>query len=114
MNNFTAAFSNFANFNDRATRTQFWMFSLIYLAIGLAIAVIEYVLQIPGLLGLVFSLVMLVPAFAYGARRLHDMGRSGWWQLLILLPILGGIALIIMLCLATKPESVGKYQLQKA
>jgi len=112
MDNFTAAFSNFANFNDRATRTQFWMFSLIYVAVSLAIAIIEYVLQIPGMLGLVFSLVMLVPMLAYGARRLHDMGRSGWWQLLVIIP-LGAIVLIVMLCLATKPESVEKYQLQK-
>lgn len=114
MNHFTAAFRNFANFNDRATRTQFWVFTLIYLIISMLLAVAEYALQIPSILGLVFSLVMIVPAFAYGARRLHDIGRSGWWQLLLLLPVIGGIVLLVMFCLATKPEAVEKYALQKA
>lgn len=114
MEHFIAAFGNYANFTDRATRTQYWMFSLVYIAIIIVITIIEATLGIPGIIGLVFSLAMIVPMFAYGARRLHDMGRSGWWQLLVLIPLIGSIIVIVMLCLATKPESAVKYQLQKA
>lgn len=113
MQHFISAFHNFANFNDRATRTQYWMFSLTYLVIYIAIVALEALLKMPAIIGLFFSLIMIVPLFAYSARRLHDMGRSGWWQLLILIPVVGSIIVIVMLCLPTKPESVEKYQLQK-
>lgn len=114
MEHFIAAFTNYANFQGRASRTQYWMFGLIYFVIFIAITAIEAVLQIPGIIGLVFSIAMIVPMFAYGARRLHDMGRSGWWQLLIIIPVIGSIIVLVMLCLPTKPESIEKYEPQKS
>ncbi|MBU2872563.1 DUF805 domain-containing protein [Marinobacter salexigens] len=113
MEHFTAAFSNFANFSGRATRTQFWMFMLIYFLIIIGLTILEVVIGFPAILSTVFSLVMLVPSLSYGARRLHDMGRSGWWQLLLFIPILGFIILLVMFCMPTKPESIEVYPPQK-
>ncbi len=101
MEHFTAAFSNFANFKDRATRKQYWMFVLFYFIFYFILLGIEVGLGIP-FISAVFSLVLLVPSLSYGARRLHDIGRSGWWQLLLLVPLIGAIILVVMFALPTK------------
>lgn len=114
MEHFTAAFRNFANFKDRATRTQYWMFALIYMVIYIVLYAIETaIFGFPGLTTL-FGLVMLVPSLAYGARRLHDIGRSGWWQLLMLIPLLGVIILIVMWALPSKEAAQERFALQTA
>lgn len=114
MKHFIAALSNFANFNDRATRKQYWMFVLIYFLIAVTLVVIESVMQIPGFISGGFSLVFFIPSLAYGARRLHDTGKSGWWQLLMIIPFIGAIVLIVMFCFASKPEAAEQYQLQES
>lgn len=84
-------FSKYADFNGRAGRPEFWWFFL-FLVLG------NFVTGLLGdMLGLLFGLATLLPSLAAGARRLHDTGRSGWWQLLALIPVLGWIALIYLL-----------------
>ena len=51
------------------------------------------------------SLGLLVPGIAAGVRRLHDIHKSGWWMLIALIPIVGGIVLLVWYCTDTKPES---------
>lgn len=114
MEHFIAAFSNFTNFRGRATRNQFWMFSLIYFGIAIGLSIIEGLMGIPGIASGLFGLVMLIPSIAYGARRLHDIGRSGWWQLLGLIPVIGLIILIVMFCLPGKDEAAAQFPLQAA
>ena len=58
----------------------------------------------------IVSLVFVIPGFAAGSRRLHDIGKSGWWQLLWIIPIIGWILLIIWLATNTKSEG-DKYNL---
>jgi uncharacterized membrane protein YhaH (DUF805 family) len=53
---------------------------------------------------LIFNLGILIPSLAAGARRLHDTGRSGWWQLISLIPVLGLIVLIVLLALEGNAE----------
>lgn len=113
MEHFTAAFNNFANFSGRATRTQYWMFALVYFLIIVGLTILEVVIGFPAILSTIVSLVLLVPSISYATRRLHDMGRSGWWQLLLFVPVLGLIIILIMLCMPTKPESVEIYPPQK-
>ena len=84
-------FTKYAEFNGRARRPEFWWYALfIFLATFAA-----------GVLGrsasALVSLVTLVPSLAVGARRLHDTNRSGWWQLLGLIPLIGWVLLIIFL-----------------
>ena len=80
--------TKYADFNGRAARPEFWWFVLAQFVVGL---ILNMVLPI---LGGLFSLAMLLPSLAAGARRLHDMGKSGWWQLLGFIPIIGWLVLI--------------------
>ena len=84
-------FAKFADFNGRAKRPEFWWFAL-FCFIG------ALLLEVAGsYVSWIFSLATLVPSLAVGARRLHDMNKSGWLQLLWLIPILGWIYLIYLL-----------------
>lgn len=96
MEHFTAAVQQFANFEGRNTRTQYWMFILFYIIFYIACAVVDNVLGKP-IVSALYSLVLLVPSIAVATRRLHDTGRSGWWQLIGLIPLLGAIVLIVFL-----------------
>jgi uncharacterized membrane protein YhaH (DUF805 family) len=78
----------YAAFEGRARREEFWMYTLVNFLI---ILVLNFV---SGFLGMIYSFATLLPSLAVGARRLHDTGRSGWWQLLALIPVLGIIVLI--------------------
>jgi|SRR5215831_2118369 len=73
-------FAKYADFDGRATRAEYWWFFLAVL-LGSAVASL-----ISLRLYTVFSLVILLPMIAAGTRRLHDTNRSGWWQLLALVP----------------------------
>ena len=80
--------TKYADFNGRAARPEFWWFVLAQIVVSLILNTI-----LP-LLGGLFSLAVLVPSIAVGSRRLHDIGKSGWLQLLGLIPIVGWIILI--------------------
>jgi uncharacterized membrane protein YhaH (DUF805 family) len=82
----------YVEFKGRATRPEYWYFFL-FCTIG------SLALDIAGFdrLSLLFSLVILLPSLAAAVRRLHDTDRTGWWLLLVLIPILGGIVLIVFL-----------------
>jgi uncharacterized membrane protein YhaH (DUF805 family) len=92
-------FKKYAVFDGRAHRTEFWMFVLVSVIISVILAVLDAVLGTngagSGLLQGLYGLAVLVPSLAVGARRLHDIGRSGWWQLLVLIPLIGAIVLIV-------------------
>jgi uncharacterized membrane protein YhaH (DUF805 family) len=95
VNWYLAVLKKYSEFSGRARRTEFWMFMLFNLIIGVALNVVEMIVGTGGLLGILYGLAMLVPALAVGTRRLHDTARSGWWQLLAIVPILGLIVLIV-------------------
>lgn len=77
------------DFHGRAHRREFWMFMLVGIAIAVVIGAIDRLLGLDGkgwagegLLSSLYTWPMQIPVLAIGARRLHDSGRSGWWQLL--------------------------------
>ncbi len=82
-------FSKYADFKGRATRPEFWWFVLFTTLASLALSMVSETAS-----GL-FSLATLLPYLAVGARRLHDTNRSGWWQLIWIVPLIGWIILII-------------------
>lgn len=96
INNFISVVSNYSNFEGRATRSEFWYFALVYFIISLCLFIVDALIGFNGFVNFsnAFALLMLVLYLSVGARRLHDTGRSGWFQLVTLLPF-GIIALFI-------------------
>jgi uncharacterized membrane protein YhaH (DUF805 family) len=87
-------FQKYATFSGRARRSEFWYFVLANFIIGIILGVIDNVLgtnnylgERNGLLGFIYSLLTIIPNLALGVRRLHDIGKSGWFLLLMLIPI---------------------------
>ncbi len=92
-------FSKYADFSGRASRSEFWWFALFGFIGGIVTAVIDvmifgYSLEAYGPTNIIFSVITFLPYIAVGARRLHDINRSGWWQLIVL-TVIGIILLII-------------------
>lgn len=95
---FLSVFKKYATFSGRAHRKEFWYFQLFYF-VGIFILTIVDLLIFgeygPEVLSTIFVLACVIPALAVSARRLHDINKSGWWQLLYVIPIVGAIILII-------------------
>ena len=110
--NFTTAvstcLSKYATFSGRATRSEFWWFYLFTVLLGWGATVVGATLVSGGaFLGNLISLIFLIPTFAAGSRRLHDIGRSGWWQLLVITLI--GILLLIIWFVMDSEKTSNKY-----
>ena len=90
-------FKNYANFSGRSSRSAYWFWILWSVIVTLSIEILRAGIGEAGIvyiIDFVWSLGILVPTVALAARRLHDVGRSGWWQL-IAFTIIGIIPLFI-------------------
>ena len=100
MNWYLQALKKYTVFTGRARRMEYWFFVLFNILISAALSVVDYftgtysAVYHTGLLGGLYSLGVLLPAIAVTVRRLHDTGRSGWWILIALVPVIGGIVLL--------------------
>ena len=94
--------SKYATFTGRASRPEFWWFFLFQILISIAASMLGDVIA-----GLV-SLGLLLPALAVGTRRLHDTGKSGWWQLIMLTVI--GLLVLIYWWVQPAVEGGDKYE----
>ncbi len=104
------AFENYANFDGRARRREYWLFTLAHIVIGVALIfpTLFFVDENEGITGLgwlpfglavIFGLAMIIPSIAVAVRRLHDTDRSGKWYFVSLIPYLGGLILFVMLAI---------------
>ena len=107
--------TKYADFSGRARRREFWLF-VFFAALGFAaiwiadhfseMAVPMEIKNVPlgigGMLSVFFSLLLLIPLLAVGTRRLHDTKKSGWCQLIALVPFIGWIILLIWYCQDSK------------
>lgn len=90
-------FSKYADFNGRAGRPEYWWFALFIIVTSLIMS------KLSPTLGGVYSLATLLPSIAAAARRLHDTNRSGWWQLIAIVPVVGIIVLVVFLAQEGRP-----------
>ena len=95
--------SNYANFNGRARRSEYWFAYLFSTLVYLGALIIEAVIFTSAIIASLWALATLVPLLAVAVRRLHDTGKSGWYLLMALIPFAGGIIILIF----TLQDSVG-------
>ena len=105
-------FNKYADFSGRALRSEFWFFCLFTFLGGIITVIIDviilgYSVESYGPINLIFSVGVLLPSFAVTTRRLHDINRSGWWQLLYITII--GIVLLVIWCATEGENKKNKY-----
>ena len=95
----------YADFKGRARRKEYWYFFLFNLIATISLVVVDVVFgffSIEGGMGLLsglYTLAVIIPSLAVSVRRLHDQNRSGWWMLVSLVPLIGGIIITVMMLL---------------
>ena len=102
MNWYFAVLKKYAVLAGRAQRKEFWYYCLFSFLIAVVLSIIDVVLGI-GLLGSLYALAVFIPNITVSVRRLHDIGKSGWWLLIIFLPIIGGIVLLVLWARDSQP-----------
>ena len=103
--------NNYANFNGRARRSEFWFFVLFNIIISIVALILDNVIgttislhdnaygAIPmpyGYIYILYVLAVFIPGLAVTVRRLHDVGKSGWMYFIVLIPIIGAIWLLVL------------------
>ena len=89
---------NYANFKGRDSRPEFWWFYLANIILSLGLILIGGAITgALSIIGNLYGFAALIPGIAAGVRRLHDTGKSGWMLLISLIPIVGAIAIIVLL-----------------
>lgn len=91
----TTCIQKYKTFDGRAARAEFWWFTLAAFIGSIIFGIIDGILGI-NILGLIYSLALLLPSIAVGVRRLHDVDKSGWLYLVILVPLLGALYLLYL------------------
>ena len=106
--------TRYRDFKGRSRRSEYWFIQLFLVVTNIAVAIIDLALMGwdvdrfianggGGIVGLVWILVTIVPALAVLVRRLHDTGKSGWWALIGLLPLVGAIVLLVFTVTDSSP-----------
>jgi uncharacterized membrane protein YhaH (DUF805 family) len=113
-----SAFGNYFNFSGRATRPEYWYF-VLFMIIASVVAVLIDIFALGydpaasyGPVNIVVTLATIIPGLSVSIRRLHDIGRSGWWILLGFIPLIGAIVLIVWACQRSEsgPNTYGSLQ----
>lgn len=131
MNDYLEVLRKYAVFSGRSRRREYWFFALFNLIVSLVLGLLDNLLGTPmvpladfavppgmtgpggaavpedvfavGLLSLLYGLAVFVPGIAVTVRRLHDVGRSGWWLLLVFIPVIGGVVLFVFTLIDSEP-----------
>ncbi len=117
MQYFVKCLKNYATFKGRATRKEYWMYYLFYTIFYFALWGIdlagtsmgnENLSLVGSALVIIFTLGTLVPTWAVCIRRLHDVGKSGWYILVNMIPLIGCIWFLVLMCTDSQPGT-NKY-----
>lgn len=97
----TLPLKKFMQFSGRSRRKEYWSFALLMIAVYVVAGILDGILGMGGMIGglygpltLLAALFFIIPSFSVGIRRLHDTERSGWWLLIGLVPLIGGLVLL--------------------
>ena len=101
------------DFSGRSRRKEYWMYSLFYFIIAIVLGILESLMGLTvtddvGILTGLLGLILIIPSLSLIFRRLHDTGRSAWWLLISLIPLIGAIVLFVFTVLDSEPGS-NKY-----
>jgi uncharacterized membrane protein YhaH (DUF805 family) len=111
MNWYLGVLKKYADFNGRARRKEYWFFVLFNLIISCVLTAVDVFVGTysaaagVGILTGLYGLAVLLPGIGVTIRRLHDTGRSGWWILIILIPLVGWIVLLVFMVLDSQPAT---------
>jgi uncharacterized membrane protein YhaH (DUF805 family) len=111
MHWYTDVVKKYAVFNGRAARPEFWWFALCNAIVFVVIYAVVGIIAGRGTgqaVGDLYLLAVFLPSLGVAIRRLHDTDRTGWWYLLVFIPIIGGIVLLVFMVMASDPGS-NKY-----
>lgn len=97
-----AVLTQYAGFSGRARRSEYWWFALASFLASVVASIIDAAIGV-SILEWILTLALLVPSLAVAVRRLHDTGRSGWWLLMGLIPLVGAIVLLVFFCQDSRP-----------
>lgn len=105
MNWYLKVINQYFDFSGRARRKEYWLFSLFSIIISWTLTIIDMVFEtyVFSIISTIYSLLIFIPSLAVLLRRLHDSGNSGWYLFLLLIPILGWIWLLVLLCIESEP-----------
>nr|WP_228030323.1 DUF805 domain-containing protein [Gimesia benthica] len=109
MNWYLTVLKKYAEFSGRARRKEYWMFALMNFLISILISIVGAVIgDTDGLIAVslsgVYALFIFIPSLAVTVRRLHDTNKSGWWILISLVPLIGGLVLLIFMVIDSDPN----------
>jgi uncharacterized membrane protein YhaH (DUF805 family) len=96
--------TNYVTFSGRARRSEYWWYALFAFVVGLVASMIDQAIGAQ-VVSLVAALALFLPGLGVSIRRLHDTGRSGWWLLIGLVPIVGFIVLIVFYVMDSQPAA---------
>jgi len=104
MNYYLAVLKKYAVFSGRARRAEYWYFVLFSAIASIVLGIISAVIWDKiAILSMMYSLAILIPTLAVVVRRLHDVGKSGWWWFIGLIPIIGIIWLLVLMIIDSNP-----------
>jgi len=96
MNWYLKVIRQYADFNGRARRTEYWIFVLFNIIFSIAAGVLDSLFGTHGLFSGIYALAVFIPSLAVSVRRLHDVNKSGWMILILLIPLIGIIWFLIL------------------
>ncbi|RZM83409.1 DUF805 domain-containing protein [Pseudoalteromonas rubra] len=106
---YLSALKKYAVFNGRARRKEYWLFMFCNIIVTIVLGLVDMTLGLYseesgfGLLSGLYALAVIIPSIALSIRRLHDTGRSGWWILISLVPVIGPLVLLVFYVMDSTP-----------